>query len=66
MPVTDKEDMEEVWRQSWITIDVEVKIPQNSPLGLTMKEVCSYVTQGVGIRKVLRMIQKSFVRLGPL
>ena len=31
--------MEEVWRQSWVTIDVEVKIPQNSLLGLTLKEV---------------------------
>ena len=34
--------MEEVWRQSWVTIDVEVKIPQNSLLGLTLKEV-SYI-----------------------
>ena len=41
----DKEDMEEVWRQSWVTIDVEVRIPQNSLLGLTLKEV-SYIWTG--------------------
>ena len=39
----DKEDMEEVWRQSWVTLDVEVKISQNTPLGLTLKEVSTCI-----------------------
>ena len=37
--LADKEDMEEVWRQSWVTLDIEVRVQQNSPLGLTLKEV---------------------------
>lgn len=35
----DKEDMEEVWRQSWETVMVTLKISPNVQLGLALKDV---------------------------
>lgn len=37
--VPDKEEIEEVWRQSWTVLDLVLKVSSNTNLGLDLKDV---------------------------
>jgi hypothetical protein len=39
MDISDKEEIEEVWKQSWVTLEMTMKILPNSALGLNLKDV---------------------------
>ena len=39
----DKEDMEEVWKQSWQIVHISLKIAPNIQLGVALKDVSTCI-----------------------
>jgi len=51
----DKEDMEEVWKQSWQIVHISLKIAPNIQLGVALKDVSTCIYTDLVVVNMLQM-----------